>query len=256
MPAIAGAESYAHDGSTEVGVLVSHGFTGSPFSMRPWADRLVAEGFSVRLPLLPGHGTTWQEMNRTGWTDWYGTVDTALRELLERCETVFVFGLSMGGTLCLRLAEEHGSAIAGVVLVNPSVMTLRKEIKVVSVLSKVVPSIAPISDDIAKPGVTEHAYARTPLRAMASLVKLWATVRRDLSKVTQPVLVLHSAGDHVVEPENSRIVLSEVGSADVTEVVLENSYHVATLDHDAPLIFDHSVEFVRRVLAERAGDRV
>jgi carboxylesterase len=255
VPAIAGAESFAHDGSNDVGVLLSHGFTGSPFSMRPWADRLVAEGYSVRLPLLPGHGTDWREMNRTEWPQWYGELEAALADLREKCQTVFVFGLSMGGALALRLAQEHPE-VAGLVLVNPSVMTLRKEVKFLPVLSRILPSVAPISDDIAKPGVSEHAYARTPLRALASLAKLWGTVRRDLSKVTQPVLVLHSAVDHVVEPENSAIVVAGVGSTDVTEVVLENSYHVATLDHDAPVIFDRSVEFLRRVRAERAGDRV
>ncbi|MCG8918202.1 alpha/beta fold hydrolase [Actinokineospora sp. PR83] len=255
MPAIAGAESFTHDGSTDVGVLLSHGFTGSPFSMRPWADHLVAEGYSVRLPLLPGHGTDWREMNRTGWPQWYGELESALADLRARCDTVFVFGLSMGGALALRLAQEHPD-VAGLALVNPSVMTLRKEVKFVPLLSRVVRSVAPISDDIAKPGVSEHAYGRTPLRALASLAKLWGTVRRDLPKVTQPVLVLHSAVDHVVEPENSAIVLAEVSSTDVTEVVLDNSHHVATLDHDAPVIFARSVEFIRRVRAERAGDRV
>jgi len=255
VPAIAGAESFTHDGSTDVGVLLSHGFTGSPFSMRPWADHLVAEGYSVRLPLLPGHGTDWREMNRTGWPQWYGELESALADLRARCDTVFVFGLSMGGALALRLAQEHPD-VAGLALVNPSVMTLRKEVKFVPLLSRVVRSVAPISDDIAKPGVSEHAYGRTPLRALASLAKLWGTVRRDLPKVTQPVLVLHSAVDHVVEPENSAIVLAEVSSTDVTEVVLDNSHHVATLDHDAPVIFARSVEFIRRVRAERAGDRV
>lgn len=254
MPA--GSESFSHDGSSEIGVLLSHGFTGSPFSMRPWADHLADQGFSVRLPLLPGHGTRWQDMNRTTWPQWYGALDAAFTELSERCEKVFVFGLSMGGALALRVAQERGPAVAGLVLVNPSVMTLRKEIAFVGAISRIVPSLAPISDDIAKPGVTEHAYPRTPLRALASLSKLWGLVRRDLPKVTQPVLVLHSAVDHVVEPENSAVVLAEVGSDDTTEVVLENSYHVATLDHDAPVIFDRSVEFVRRVRAEGAGDRV
>ena len=255
MPAVAGAESFAHDGSTEVGVLLSHGFTGSPFSMRPWADHLVAKGFSVRVPLLPGHGTDWRDMNRTTWPQWYGDLERAYGELAERCDTVFAFGLSMGGALVLRLAQEHPE-LAGLVLVNPSVMSLRKDVKLIPVLSKVVPSVAPISDDIAKPGVTEHAYPRTPLRALASLAKLWRVVRGDLPKVTQPLLLLHSAEDHVVEPENSAVILAEVASTDVTEVVLANSYHVATLDHDAPVIHDRSVEFLDRVRAERAGDRV
>ncbi|MDQ3405739.1 MAG: alpha/beta fold hydrolase [Actinomycetota bacterium] len=255
MPALAAAKAFAHDGSTEVGVLLSHGFTGSPFSMRPWADHLAAEGFSVRLPLLPGHGTRWQDMNDTTWQDWYGALEKEFVALRDRCESVFVFGLSMGGALCLRLAQDHGDDVAGLALVNPLVLTLRREARFIPVLSRVVSSVAPISDDIAKPGVTEHAYPRTPLRAVASLAKLWVIVRRDLPKVGQPVLVLHSAVDHVVEPENSRVVLSEVSSVDVTEVVLENSYHVATLDHDAEVIFTRSVEFVRRVGAERMGDR-
>ncbi|MGX7826886.1 alpha/beta hydrolase [Actinokineospora sp. 24-640] len=253
MSAIAGAEPFAHDGSTEIGVLLSHGFTGSPFSMRPWADHLVAEGFSVRLPLLPGHGTRWQDMNRTTWPQWYGAVDAAFDELRSRCAAVFVFGLSMGGALCLRLAQVHGPDVAGLVLVNPSVMSLRKEIGLLPALSRIVPSVAPISDDIAKPGVTEHAYPRTPLRALASLTKLWATVRADLPAVTQPLLLLHSAVDNVVEPENSKVVLAGVSSSDVTEVVLADSRHVATLDHDAPQIFTESAAFARRV---GAGERV
>ncbi|WP_436495717.1 alpha/beta hydrolase [Actinokineospora sp. HUAS TT18] len=253
MPAIEGAQAYAHDGSTEVGVMLSHGFTGSPFSMRPWADHLVELGYSVRVPLLPGHGTRWQDMNRTSWPQWYGAVSAAFAELRERCDKVFIFGLSMGGALCLRLAEDEGADVAGIVLVNPSVMSLRKEMKLVGALSKVVPSLKPISDDIAKPGISEYAYPRTPLRAVHSLTRLWAEVRRDLPTVEQPLLVLHSAVDHVVEPENSREILARVSSADKTEIVLENSYHVATLDHDAQLIFDSSVEFIRRVAA---GERV
>ncbi|HVK26459.1 MAG TPA: alpha/beta fold hydrolase [Actinokineospora sp.] len=253
MPAIEGAQAYAHDASTEIGVVLSHGFTGSPFSMRPWADHLVEQGYSVRVPLLPGHGTRWQDMNRTEWPQWYGAVSSAFAELRERCDKVFVFGLSMGGALVLRVAEEQGADVAGVVLVNPSVMTLRKEMRFIGPLSKVVSSLKPISDDIAKPGVSEHAYPRTPLKAVHSLTHLWAQVRRDLARVDQPLLVLHSAVDHVVEPENSREILARVSSADKTEIVLDNSYHVATLDNDAQLIFDSSVEFVRRVVA---GERV
>ncbi|PPK64177.1 alpha/beta fold hydrolase [Actinokineospora auranticolor] len=256
MPAVPGAESFAHDGSTGIGVVLSHGFTGSPISMRAWAEHLVAAGHSVRLPLLPGHGTTWQEMNRTTWPQWYGAVEAAFTELRGSCHTVFACGLSMGGALVLRLAEEHGDDLAGVVVVNPSVMSLRKDVKVVSVLARLVPSVAAIGNDIAKPGVSEQAYTRTPLRALASLAKLWRTVRRDLPRVTQPALVLHSAVDHVVEPENSAVVLRGISSTDVTEVVLENSYHVATLDHDAQVIFDRSAEFIGRVRAERAGDLV
>jgi carboxylesterase len=252
--AAAASAAFAHDGSEEIGVLLCHGFTGSPVSMRPWADHLAEAGFTVRLPLLPGHGTHWRDLNKTPWTEWYAHAEKALVELTGRCRSVFVFGLSMGGALTLRLAEEHPE-IAGIVLVNPSVLTLRKDAKLLPVLSKVLASLPGIGNDIAKPGVLEGCYERMPLRAAASLSLLWRVVRADLGKVVQPTLLLHSAVDHVVEPENSAAVLAGIASTDVTEVVLANSYHVATLDHDAPLIFERSAEFVRRVHAERAGDR-
>lgn len=247
MPVLSGAEPFSHIGSAEVGVLLCHGFTGTPASMRPWGRYLAEHGFTVRCPRLPGHGTTWQECNRTRWTDWYGCVRDEFTSLASECESVFVFGLSMGGTLALRLAQESGPAVAGLVLVNPSVFTLRKDAKLLPVLGRVLPSARGLAGDIAKPGITELAYDRTPVRAAASLARLWALVRRDLPRVTQPLLLLRSAVDHVVEPVNSQVIARNVRSADLTEVVLEHSYHVATLDNDAPQLFERSVRFVNAV---------
>ena len=119
MPVLPGAEPYRHDGG-EVGVLLCHGFTGSPQSLRPWAEYLAERGLTVSLPLLPGHGTRWEDMQLTGWQDWYAEVDRELRALRERCSQVFVCGLSMGGALALRLAAKHGDAVSGIVVVNPA----------------------------------------------------------------------------------------------------------------------------------------
>ncbi|WAL67511.1 alpha/beta fold hydrolase [Amycolatopsis cynarae] len=251
MPVLAGAEPFTHSGSGRIGVLLCHGFTGTPQSLRPWAEYLAAREFTVRCPLLPGHGTRWQDCNRTGWPDWYACVRDELLALLDSCDSVFVFGMSMGGTLALRLAEEFGEQIRGLVLVNPSVTTLRWDAKLLPVLSKVLPSVAAIGNDIAKPGVTELAYRRTPVRAAASLARLWRIVRADLPKVTQPLLLFRSAVDHVVEPVNAALIRSGVRSEWLTEVVLENSFHVATLDQDAPLIFQRSVEFVQEQVGSR-----
>lgn len=254
MPVLPGAEPFAHDGSSDIGVLLCHGFTGTPQSLRPWGDHLAAAGFTVRCPLLPGHGTQWQDLNRTGWPDWYGRLDEAFTELAARCTSTFVFGLSMGGTLALRLAERHGSAVTGIVVVNPSLMTLRRQAVLAPVLARVVPSFPGVSNDIAKPGSVEVAYDRTPVRAFASLRRLWRVVRDDLPKVTQPLLVYRSQVDHVVEPENSKLVLSSVASQDTGEIVLPNSFHVATLDNDAETIFTGSVAFCRRVHGARVGE--
>ena len=140
MTVLAGAEPYHHDGGP-IGVLLCHGFTGTPQSMRPWAEHLAANGLTVALPRLPGHGTRWQELNRTTWHDWYAEDERALLALRQRCDTVVVMGLSMGGTLALRLAEQHGDAVDGLVLVNPSVHTENRAARYLPVLKRVVPSV-------------------------------------------------------------------------------------------------------------------
>jgi len=240
-----GAEPFAADGS-EVGVLLSHGFTGSPQSLRPWAEHLAAAGLTVRLPRLPGHGTRWQDLNDTRWPDWYGELERAFDDLRGRCRQVFGMGLSMGGTLVIRLAEQRPAEVAGLVLVNPSLGTERKDVKyALPLLHRVVPSLAGIGSDIRKPGVTELAYERTPLRAMHSLSRLWPLVVADLGLVTAPVLLYRSRVDHVVEPMSGRLLRDGASSTEVSEVILEDSYHVATLDHDAPAIFAGSLDFVR-----------
>ncbi|MCW2810187.1 MAG: putative esterase [Friedmanniella sp.] len=250
----ASAEPYV-GGSGPVGVLFCHGFTGSPASMVPWARVVEAAGFRVSVPRLPGHGTTWQELNRTAWTDWYAAVDAAFATLSAECEQVFVFGLSMGGALALRLAEQHGSAVAGLVLVNPAIHVADPRMKVLPVL-RVLPSLAGISNDIARPGVSEGAYDRTPLRALYSQTGLWADVRANLARVDQPLLVYRSAQDHVVDPSSLALLQAGVSSTDTTYVTLARSYHVATLDYEAADIFDGSIALLRRlaVTGTASGD--
>lgn len=248
MPVQPHAHPFAADGG-RVGVLLSHGFTGAPASMRPWGEFLAEHGYTVRIPRLPGHGTTWQEMNGTRWHDWYAELEAALDELVDRCERVVVAGLSMGGCLALRLAEQRGRDVAGLVLVNPAVASENKQLRAVPVLKWLVASRPGIGNDIKKPGVVEHGYTRVPLKALHSMMQLWKVTREDLPKVTQPLLIFRSAEDHVVEPLSGRIITQRVSSRDVHERVLEDSYHVATLDHDAPAVFDESLAFLRRVTA-------
>jgi len=241
-----------HDGS-DTGVLVCHGFTGSPQSVRPWAEHLAERGLTVSLPLLPGHGTRWEDLAVTGWQDWYATVERELALLRERCTRVFVCGLSMGGSLALRLAARHGDAVSGVVAVNPAVSFPRWQGYALPVGRFVVRSARGIVSDIAKPGVREVGYERVPTQAAYSARELFRIVRRELPQVTQPLMVLHSRTDHVVPPADSAVVLGRVSSTDVTETVLEHSYHVATLDHDAERIFADSYGFISRLAARKTA---
>lgn len=247
-----GAEPYSHDGG-DVGVLLCHGFTGCPQSLRPWAEHHAAAGLTVRLPRLPGHGTRWQELNMTRWEDWYACAEGALLELTARCRAVVVGGLSMGGALALRLAQEHGPAVAGLVVVNPAVRVEDRRLVAVPVLRHLLPSIPGIGNDIAKPGADELPYDRVPLKALSSLLELQKLVRSALVSVTVPLLQLTSRQDHVVEPANAQIVSANISSTDFTQVWLERSYHVATLDYDADLIVRHTTDFVERVTAPSAA---
>ncbi len=237
-------------GGRRVGVLLSHGFTGSPASMRPWGEALAARGYGVEVPRLPGHGTTWREMNRTGWADWYGELERAFEDLASRHDTVAVCGLSMGGSLALRLAAEHADRISAVVLVNPAVNMDRKELVVLPVLKHVLPGLPGIGNDIKKPGVTEASYDVTPLKALHSMLVGWRALVPRLGDVTAPVLLFHSTDDHVVDPSSKGIIGAAV-SGGYTERTLADSYHVATLDNDAETIFDESAEFIAEATAAR-----
>ncbi|MFC1416789.1 alpha/beta hydrolase [Streptacidiphilus cavernicola] len=252
MPLMPGAEPYRQHGGP-VGVLVCHGFTGSPVSMRPWAEAAAAEGLSVSLPLLPGHGTEWRDLNVTRWPDWYAAAEREFDLLAEECEQVFVFALSMGGALALHLAARKGTALAGLVLVNPLVRMPGQSHRALPVVRHLVPSLPGVANDVAREGVSEGGYTRTPLHAAHSLAALARVVQSELPQVTQPVLLFRSRQDHVVPAASSELLLSRISSTDVEERVLERSFHVATLDHDAELIFDGSLDFVRRLTPAAKG---
>ncbi|WP_030812881.1 alpha/beta hydrolase [Streptomyces sp. NRRL S-337] len=255
MPLLPGAEPFRRDGG-EVGVLVCHGFTGSPQSLRPWAEYLADRGLTVSLPLLPGHGTRWQDLQITTWQDWYAEVDRELRALTERCSKVFVCGLSMGGALALRLAAKHGAAVSGVVVVNPANKVHDAAAPLLPVLRHLVRTTKGVSNDIAKPGAEELAYARVPLHAAYSLRRFFQLVDSELPSVTQPLLVMTSPQDHIVPPVDSERILARVSSTDVRQTLLERSYHVAPLDHDAEKIFEDTFAFVSRLAPQAGADTV
>jgi len=241
-----GAEPWSADGGP-VGVLVVHGFTGNPQSMRPLAEAFSAAGCTVSLPRLPGHGTRVEDMLPTRWDDWSAAAEQAYDELAARCGTVCVAGLSMGGTLALWLAGRHPE-VAGIVLVNPLADGEAPGVTAtVAQLRELGEPLVPgIGSDIALEGSVESAYPLTPVEPLLSLHAALADLRPALRRVACPVLLLTSATDHVVEPVSSDLVAASV-SGPVERVVLERSFHVATLDHDAALVEQRAVEFVRRV---------
>jgi len=230
-----------------IGVLLSHGFTGSPASILPWGQYLAEQGFAVAVPRLPGHGTTWQDMVPTRYDDYYAALSAEFETLKARTDVVVVGGLSMGACLALTLAERRPDEIAGLIMVNPAVASTNKQLLLLPVMKHLVKAFPAIGNDIKKQGVDEYAYTKTPLKPLASMLEAWKRIRADLPKVTAPVLLFRSADDHVVDPSSARIILSAISSTDASERVLTESYHVATLDNDAEQIFSESADFIRKV---------
>lgn len=232
---------------TRVGVVLSHGFTGSPHSLRNWAQAFTAAGFAVRMPLLPGHGTSWQELARTRWQQWHGALDEAYLDLDAKCDLVFTAGLSMGGALALRIAATR--PVAGVILVNPGLVIDDRRAPLAGILKLVLKSTPAIGNDILKQGMNEGAYSRTPVAAAHEMNKMFRDTLSLLPRVDAPVRVYRSTIDHVVSDSSVTALRRGLTHAPLDLVPLENSYHVATMDNDADLIFQGSVEFIRAVAA-------
>lgn len=241
-------EDFAIRGSgpeAKIGILLVHGFTGSPASMRPWAEFFGARGYTVRVPRLPGHGTQWEDLAKVSWETWPARALEELEELQKTCEKVFVFGLSMGGATALYIAARHGDKIVGLVLVNPMIHIPGLSVKFSPILSRVHPRLPAVGDDIKRPGITEWAYSVVPTKGVTQLVRLLKSSRSTLGLVKNPVLLFHSAEDHVLPVSNTEIVMAEIGSQRKQRVELLNSYHVATLDYDSTFIFENSLIFVQ-----------
>ena len=240
-----GAEPWSADGGP-AGVLVIHGFTGSPQSMRGLVEACAAAGYAVELPRLPGHGTSVDDMETTRWKDWYAAVESAYELLQARCERVVVAGLSMGGTLAATLAGTHPE-IAGLVAINAAIepiSVMREQVE--QTLASGVTRWPAVGGDIADPDQTELAYDQVPVAAMGSLVDAVEELQPLLGQIRCPVLALWSPQDHVVTNQSSQLLVDSV-SGPSRLVTLDRSYHVATLDYDRETIFSETVAFVAEV---------
>lgn len=238
-----GAEAFRHEAGP-IGALLLHGFSGSPASLRPFGDWLADRGVSSICPLLPGHGTDdWRDLATVRWNDWEHAARDALDDLAGRCSTVVAVGLSMGGALALHLGVTSPERLAGVAVVNPYVRDPR--LLPAPALRFVLPSVKGVGNDIAKPGQDEVCNDRIPVAALATLSRFLRTVVGELPSMRLPLLVFSSRTDHTARPANSRLVAARVGSARKELVRLANSFHVATLDHDADLIFETTLTFAR-----------
>jgi len=243
-----GAEPFSTAGGPH-GVLVLHGFTGTPQSMRGLAETFAAAGFAVELPLLPGHGTSVDDLATTAFAEWLQAVSDAYGQLAARCERVVVAGLSMGATLGARLAARHAE-VAGLIVINGAFAPFDPGVRdgLAELVTQGVTRIPGLGNDVADPSQTELAYDEVPAAQLLSLLDALDTIEADLAQIRCPSLVITSDQDHVVPPASSDYFAQRVAGP-VERMRLVRSFHVATLDYERADLETRAVDFAARVTA-------
>jgi carboxylesterase len=218
----------------ETGILLCHGYTATTAEVRPLAQALHERGYTVSGPLLPGHGTKPEDMNRCRWQDWYAAVESAYNALAARSRRVVVGGESLGSLLTLLLASRT-PAVAGVLSYAPAIELPSRRLVLFGQL--VGPLLAPFLVSLPKkasePSAAEarwQGYPVNPIRSAMELLRLQKETRRALPSVRQPALVMQGRLDRSISPRSAKIVYAEIGS-EVKELHwLEKSTHCLILD--------------------------
>jgi carboxylesterase len=228
-----------------------HGFTGSPASMRPMGTWFAEQGLSVIGVRLPGHGTTVEDLRPRQWTEWFSEVNAGLTELRDRCSTAVVFGQSMAASLAVHLAASRPDAVDGLALSSPYVFDLRHALLPIG--RWFVRNLKGFDEgDIKKPGLNELAYDRLPVPAIVTMAALMKRARAELSQIRAPALVFAPRKDHTIPESNPRRVVEALGSARKELIECPNSYHVITLDNDAPMVRERVLSFARQLATPAA----
>lgn len=240
-----------------VGALLIHGFTGSPPEMRLVGDYLHRQGLTVSAPLLPGHGTSAEDLNRYHWTDWAAHAEQALAELQACCTTVFVAGLSMGSLISLYLAAHHPE-LAGAVLYSPAVAVADRRIYLTPVLKYLIPTLRKSDNndsDLTDPQAHLHLwnYEANPVYGGHEVLKLVLHVRKLLPRVACPLLIIHSTLDRAIHPRSARMTYARVASPDKELVTLHHSGHCITVDSEWEFVAERTARFVHEHLPPGRG---
>ena len=230
-------------GSSHHGILLVHGFTATPGTMRPLGEALAARGFRVKGILLPGHGATAGEMERCRWQDWLAAAQTGFDQLAQECEMVSAVGLSMGGALTLLLAQTRPVHRAAV---------LCAALKVRNRASRFARAVWPVMRYYREPprgfgdrflSAYNACYDATPVRSVAELNALMKRTRRGLKAVRCPLLVVRAGQDETVLPDSAALIMDYTSSCKKRLLTLPNSPHVCTLGPERERLFDEVARF-------------
>jgi carboxylesterase len=254
----------------DTGVLLAHGITGSPSEMKPLVRKLAATGFTVACPQLSGHCSTLKELKQTRWTDWYASLEASLEMLRSHCSTVFVGGLSMGALLALKLAADHPSTVDGVATLSATffydgwnVPRLRQRyllpLLVYSPLRHFMsyhePAPYGIKDERIRNIIAavyagdstqmpeKYGYSEFPGDTIRETFRLIKVVKRNLGRISAPLLIVHSTEDDMASLENAKFLAANVASSEVETFYVDDTYHVLTLDRRKHDVADRVAAF-------------
>lgn len=228
------------------GVLLIHGFTATSIEIRPLADSFHRVGFSVAGPLLPGHGTSPEDLNSRRWEEWVAAADQAYQLLKSNCEHIIVGGESLGGLLTLYLASQHPE-ISGIMLYAPALKVRRLWRTAFARFFMQTMAKKP-SGNPPNP-LPWQGYKVFPVKASYQLLRFQKLVSNRLQKVTQPALIIQGKKDRTIIPDSSRIIYEKINSRQKELIFMENSGHCVVLDHEYEQVISKSHAFVEAILS-------
>jgi carboxylesterase len=245
---VEGGKPFLFEGN-EVGILISHGFTGTTSGMKLLGEHLhKTEGWTVLGPRLKGHGETPQAMSLTTAEDWIRSIEDGISELQKRCKHIMMAGLSMGGCLTLYMAGKYPDLFRAIAPINACLYFGAPDFAAWAYDKNAPATIKGVGNDIKDPSITEIAYADVPVPCIREIYGLMAITRDILPRVTAPALILVSPEDHVVPATNSDVIMQGISSDKREMLLLQNSYHVATIDYDKDLINESIRRFFKEAL--------
>lgn len=238
------------------GCLLIHGLTATPAILAPLRESLISRGYKVSSPLLHGHGGSTEELNKSTWQDWYGTVHLAYTELRRNVEKVYFAGISLGALLGLKLAIDEGWGVRAMALLStPIKFTFGTRVKLgvvrYSPLGKLILSVPKdwsraVDDPDAREVYKQLSLPRLPLQAAYQIADLQRLLRPQLHRVSNPLLLLHGGKDPTTPPFNAEVIKNSVSSDVVETEFYDRSKHILTLDWDREVVVSRIVDFFER----------
>ncbi len=227
------------------GVLLIHGFTSTPQAIIDLAETIHKENFKVFLPKLPGHCTKWEDLASVTFEDWINALENKALKLLKTSDKINIVGLSMGGTLAAILTERLREKANTLTLICAPFVSKFSHSLGYSIGRLFLKSVNGVGGDIKSTEKQEEYYNTVPVKAVGEFLKTVKVGKRSLPNIKIPVRLFYAKDDHVISNKNPKETYRLLGSSDKKLKVFTNSYHVMTLDNDAPELFDDIIEFLK-----------